>query len=514
MFRALTHSLIVGSALLMAAPTTSVAAPGSAEPGERRVGDDGLKLAQARDIEVYYDRQGNRVIVDAYSGEVLAVQPQRTSRAAQRRMERARELGRRDRGDLQAYDDYVDYERPRRRDADRVYDGTVDMWGDPAVPDYTNPEYDRAYEERDDFQGRDYSGQEFPEPPMSPPSTVRNEPVQRAPLDGGYEPAPREQTAATQPSIDEPSTTGSTSRADPNAPVAAPMDPSKPPALNFTAREEVAQIQVLLDRAGASPGVIDGKFGSNVDKAFEAYRMLTGTNLKSTDTADIKAALLAGGGPAFMDYEITPEDAAGPFVAAVPDDYSQKAQLAHMSYTSVTEKLAERFHMDEGYLKALNPDANFNRPGTIVRVANTGANVTTKVARIEADKGRKQVRAYDANGKLVVAYPATIGSSATPSPTGTHTVERVAFNPNYTYNPKINFKQGDNDKVLTIPPGPNGPVGSIWIALSKPTYGIHGTPEPSKIGKTESNGCIRLTNWDAEELARIVSPGVTVEFLE
>ena len=101
------------------------------------------------------------------------------------------------------------------------------------------------------------------------------------------------------------------------------------------------------------------------------------------------------------------------------------------------------------------------------------------------------------SGKLVAAYPATIGSSDTPSPTGTHEVARVAFNPEYTYNPNVNFKQGDNDQVLTIPPGPNGPVGSIWIALSKPTYGIHGTPDPSKIGKTESHGCVRLTNWDA-----------------
>ena len=103
-----------------------------------------------------------------------------------------------------------------------------------------------------------------------------------------------------------------------------------------------------------------------------------------------------------------------------------------------------------------------------------------------------------------MAYPATIGSSDTPSPTGTHEVARIAFNPEYTYNPNVNFKQGDNSQILTIPPGPNGPVGSIWIALSKPTYGIHGTPDPSKIGKTESHGCVRLTNWDAAELAKLV----------
>ena len=121
--------------------------------------------------------------------------------------------------------------------------------------------------------------------------------------------------------------------------------------------------------------------------------------------------------------------------------------------------------MDEKYLKALNPDANFSRPGTIIRVANVGNPVKAPVARIIADKGEKQVRAYGADGKLVAAYPATIGSAETPSPTGTHIVSRVAFDPNYTYNPKLNFKQGENNRILTIPPGPNGPVGSIWIAL-------------------------------------------------
>ena len=137
-----------------------------------------------------------------------------------------------------------------------------------------------------------------------------------------------------------------------------------------------------------------------------------------------------------------------------------------------------------------------------------------KVHYIVANKGKKQVEAFDRNGKLVASYPATIGSAATPSPTGTHTIERIALNPEYTYNPKINFQQGNNTKVLRIPPGPNGPVGSVWIALSKPTYGIHGTPDPSKIGKTNSNGCIRLTNWDAQELASLVREGVTVQFVE
>jgi len=292
------------------------------------------------------------------------------------------------------------------------------------------------------------------------------------------------------------------------------VDGAIDPSLKLGAREDVAALQILLDRRGASPGVIDGRFGSNVDKAIIAYRSITRDNLKSTDGEGIRKALAESGGDPFINYTITAADAAGPFVASVPSDYGEKAKLDKMSYTSVAEMLAERFHMDEAYLKALNPDANFGRVGTIIRVANVGQPATRQVTRIVADKSNKQVLAYDADNKLVVAYPATIGSTDTPSPTGTHLISRVVIDPDYTYNPNVNFKQGENNKILTIPPGPNGPVGSVWIALDKPTYGVHGTPDPSKIGKTESHGCVRLANWDALELAKLVKPGVPVEFVE
>ncbi|WP_394887034.1 L,D-transpeptidase family protein [Mesorhizobium sp. AaZ16] len=437
---------------------------------------EGVHLAQAGDVEIFYDGNGNRVIIDAYTGEIIAVQPPRRvrpmNRQALRRALREQELDREERYYL---DDPEDMERLRRR-----------KLGDYRLLPPPVDEYDYPDAAREPFVD------EFPPAPgrralpelREEPRVVEREPLEEAPAD--------------------PSAPGDT----------IVVDPVTPPPMSFTAREDVAGIQVLMDRAGASPGVIDGKFGSNVDKAFDAYREITGTSLRSTDSAGIKAALAASGGDPFTTYTITAADAAGPFVAAVPADYSRKAELENLSFTSVSEMLAEKFHMDETYLKALNPEANFSRPGTIIRVANVGAPATRKVQRIVADKGRKQVRAYDEAGKLVTAYPATIGSTETPSPTGTHTVSRVAFNPNYTYNPKVNFKQGNNDKILTIPPGPNGPVGSIWIALNKPTYGVHGTPDPSKIGKTESHGCVRLTNWDAQELAKLVSPGVTVEFVE
>ncbi|WP_274630222.1 L,D-transpeptidase family protein [Arvimicrobium flavum] len=445
----------------------------------------GIQMAQMREVEVYYDRYGREVLVDPQTGQVIAVEPRRLTRGEWRRMQRERQIFQDD-----GYEDGVVLERPRllrerRGGYDEVY------------PEYPG----EAYEE-------------FPEPPRDgageEPTVVTRQPVERRPL--GEAPAMRDdgtETAAVEP--EGGLSTGATPPAeDAFVPPAAGIEPTP----SFSARKEVAELQILLDRMGASPGVIDGRFGSNVDKALAAYRELSGDNLKSTDVEGIKRRLAESGGDAFADYVITAEDAAGPYVASVPEDYSEKARLERMSFTSVTEMLAERFHMDEAYLKRLNPDANFNRPGTIVKVANFGRLVSTPVARIVADKARKQVRAYGEDGRMVAVYPATIGSADNPSPTGNHAVSRIAFNPNYTYNPKINFKQGNNDKVLTIPPGPNGPVGSIWIALDKPTYGIHGTPEPSKIGKTESHGCVRLTNWDAHELAKLVKPGVMVEFLD
>lgn len=304
---------------------------------------------------------------------------------------------------------------------------------------------------------------------------------------------------------------------DPNQPALEAQRPDPDPVITLNGKKsrfEITALQVYLDREGASPGVIDGKMGLNVSKAILAYEKITGEKLDPNNSEDILTRLGLNGGLPVTNYTITSADAAGPYVAQIPEDYSVKAQLPAMSFTSVTEALGERFHMDETYLKELNPGVDFTMPGSVIKVINPGAPRKGNVARIVADKARKQVFAYDGSGALIAAYPASIGSSDTPSPSGIHLVQRVAFDPNYTYNPKINFQQGQNTKVLTIPPGPNGPVGTVWIALDKPTYGIHGTPDPSRIGKTQSHGCIRLTNWDATELAKMVKPGVTVEFID
>ncbi|MFE0016587.1 L,D-transpeptidase family protein [Mesorhizobium sp. NPDC059054] len=458
---------------------------------------EGIQVAQNGDYQVFYDGKGNRVIVDAYTGKVLAIQPPQTrfDRRALRLENRQRRVERVPDDERYYLDDPEDMARFRRRQMEdqRAYQYPEDDGGY-----YDNPPPDGGMVET--FPPAPGRRDRYGDPlPANPDGIPAPQPVERQPLkEASIDPA--------QPTSPD----GAVAPAEPSAGGKSAVNPS----LSLGAREDIAALQVLLDRAGASPGAIDGRFGSNMDKALAAYREITGTNLKSTDATAIKAELEKTGGPAFATYSITAGDAAGPYVASIPEDYSRKATLERMSFTSVTEALAERFHMDEAYLKAINPGVNFNRPGTLVKVVNFGRLAQTPVTHIIADKSRKQVRAYDGSGKLVAAYPATIGSSDTPSPTGTHAVSRVAFDPNYTYNPKINFKQGANDKVLTIPPGPNGPVGSIWIALDKPTYGIHGTPEPSKIGKTESHGCVRLTNWDAAELARLVKPGVPVDFVE
>jgi lipoprotein-anchoring transpeptidase ErfK/SrfK len=206
---------------------------------------------------------------------------------------------------------------------------------------------------------------------------------------------------------------------------------------------------------------------------------------------------------------------AGPFQPDIPkDDYEAMAKLPALSYGSLAEALAERFHMDETLLRALNPGPDFATAGASIVVTAVGPDkLAGKVARIEIDKARGQVRVFDDKSVQLAVYPATVGSTERPAPTGEWAVNTVAPAPTYTYDPsRLTF--GKPKGKLTIQPGPNNPVGSTWIDLTKDTYGIHGTPDPSKIGKTESHGCVRLTNWDAAELAKLVKPGVTVEFTE
>jgi lipoprotein-anchoring transpeptidase ErfK/SrfK len=271
----------------------------------------------------------------------------------------------------------------------------------------------------------------------------------------------------------------------------------------------VVKLQVLLDRAGASPGVIDGVLGENVEKAIAALEEMAGLPVDGRIDSDLLEHL-PDGPPITRRYTIVAEDAEG-VVGDVPDDFSQMAEMEFLGFETVAEKLAERFHMDEDLLAVLNPAATYAAGEELV-VVDPGLPAAGEVSHIVADKTVRQVKAFAADGRLLAAYPATIGSTEEPSPAGTHLVAAIAPMPDYTYDPEV-FQQGDNTEVLKIPPGPNGPVGSVWIDLTEPRFGIHGTPEPSQIDKTQSHGCIRLTNWDAEELAEMVSEGVPVEFV-
>ncbi|SDE93419.1 L,D-transpeptidase family protein [Limimaricola pyoseonensis] len=274
-----------------------------------------------------------------------------------------------------------------------------------------------------------------------------------------------------------------------------------------------AKLQILLDRAHVSPGVIDGWKGGMSQSAIAAFETREGLAVDGELDPEVWQAL--GGtatGPVLSAYTITAEDVSG-LNPPLPEDYAKLAEMQRLGYASTAEKLAERFHMDEGFLKELNPGATWAE-GESITVADPGPRAETRVARIEVRKQSNRLAGFDAEGRMVVNYPVTIGSDQTPSPSGTVEVVAVAMEPTYTYRPDVNFQQGDNDETLILPPGPNGPVGSVWIDLSQETYGLHGTSDPDSIFDAASHGCVRLTNWDVEELAHLVSEGVTVEFVE
>ena len=356
-----------------------------------------------------------------------------------------------------------------------------------------------------------------------------------------------------------------TAEAPPEDPLAArdPAPGTAPdPALADDQPRPLMQAQVVLERLGFAPGVVDGRMGLSTRNALRGFQEAKALPVTGELDEATRSALSHWAAMPATRLVTIPEDfAAGPFVR-LPERPEDQAKLPQMGYASLEEKLAERFHTTPEVLRELNPalktaaeqsaaqaarkpmdPALADRPpqspyraGMQLRVPNTGndrvdlgsvedrtwgdtlrmlgvANVQPRAKRIVVSKGAGTLKVFDGADKLVALFTVTTGSSRDPLPLGEWKVNGTSFNPRFSYDPSLFWDVPDSAGEHLLPPGPNGPVGVVWIDLSKEHYGIHGTPEPATIGRAESHGCVRLTNWDAARLAQMVHPGTQVQFV-
>jgi lipoprotein-anchoring transpeptidase ErfK/SrfK len=330
----------------------------------------------------------------------------------------------------------------------------------------------------------------------------------------------------------------------------APMSNATAPDDRFTdvaektraapAAGSILHVQVVLDRLGFSSGVNDGREGRFYGTALRGFQDASGIDQTGKlDDATRKALAKWDDLPVTKLVHIPSDFSRGPFFKNLPTDPAEQAKLPALGYRDLMEKLSERFHTTPETLASLNPRKadDPSRPDGIIRVPNIdegkawtpqpddrGWGSTLKILAVSADqppadhivvdKSESVLKVFDAANTLIAQFPATMGSSHDPLPLGKWTIKGVSRNPTFHYNPKLFWDAAAGEEKQKLMPGPNSPVGVVWTDISKSHYGIHGTAEPSRIGRSESHGCIRLTNWDAARLAQEVKPGVPAVFQE